>query len=536
MSAAAMLHNHGDGQAHASVLEVLALLTLAVAIRLFFYTGFFGSDEVTYMASALKIAGGDLTPSTYIGAIRYGHQYPIAAFAALFGSSEFTLNLWPFLCSIAEIGLVASLGSRMVGPRAALIAGLILAVLPLHVHYAGRIMADAPLALCITASFLLFWHGQQTDSAPMFVLGGLAAGLSFWVKEVTAIYLFVFLAYPLLFRCWNWKWIWMLAGFTLMVGANMLLFFLLTNDPLYVINIIRSTTADYVSSAGRFAKETTDSPPTYYLEYLFLKIYHTWLLGLLAVAGLVRLWLVRSETTGHGLRFVALWGLGMLTLFSLLPVSLHPIKLISKQVNYMLMFAAPLALLAAIFIARLRGVALILMLALLVLPSLALDALERNTVAVFTANSKGAVELARNIQTNGSVYGSVRAEMAADFANMVNSKAAPVQIFSLADLLDGRISPQEGKGIVAIVDPPSVALPHPLLAVGVPPCWQPLGALQPVVETRWGDMFMSLANAASLLPASVESKVSGKLTELLSPATAQLYRIPGERGIHCADS
>lgn len=513
----------------ASGLALAALLALAMAVRLFFYTGFFGSDELTYVESALRIAAGDFTPSSYIGAIRYGLQLPMAGFAALFGPSESALNLWPFLCSMVEVALVATLGRHLVGTRAALIAGLVLAVLPLHVHFAGRLMADAPLALCLTASFLLFWRGQQRDSTQTFLLAGLAAGLSFWVKEVTTLYLAVFLAYPLLFRCWNWKWLWMLGGFALMVGANLLLFFVLTGDPLYVLRIAGSAAADYAASSGRFAGVANDSAATYYLDYFFLKVYHSWLLGPLALIGLACLWRQRGDAAGSGGRFVALWAIGLLALFSLLPVSLHPLKLISKQVNYMLMFAAPLALLAAVFISRLRGAPLGLALALIVLPSLLLGALERNTVAVFTANGKGAVELARKLKAEDQVYGPVSAEKAAYFDSMVRPGGDPVKILLLADLLEGKIQPAAGRGIIAIVDP-QPSSPEGSL---VPACWQALGPLQAVTETRLSGLFHAMARAAGLLPGSLGSKVAGKLTELVEPAPAQVYRIPDASQVRC---
>jgi hypothetical protein len=363
-------------------------------------------------------------------------------------------------------------------------------------------MADAPLALCLSASFLLFWRGQQRDSTPTFLLAGLAAGLSFWVKEVTTLYLAVFLAYPLLFRCWNWKWLWMLGGFALMVGANLLLFFVLTGDPLYVLRIAGSAAADYAASSGRFAGVANDSAATYYLDYFFLKVYHSWLLGPLALLGLACLWRQRSDAAGSGGRFVALWAIGLLALFSLLPVSLHPLKLISKQVNYMLMFAAPLAL----------------ALVLIVLPSLLLGALERNTVAVFTANAKGAVELARKLKAEDQVYGPVSAEKAAYFDSMVRPGGDPVKILLLADLREAKIQPAPGRGIIAIVDP----TPSSPEGSAVPACWQPLGPLQAVTETRLSGLFHAMARAAGLLPGSLGSKMAGKLTELVEPAPAQV--------------
>lgn len=530
----------GSNTAHASTVDrayglgIVVLLALAVVVRLFFYSGFYGSDEVTYVDSALKITQGDLTPSSYIGAIRYGLQLPMAGFTALFGATEFAANLWPFLCSLGEVLVIAALGRHLVGKRTALLAGLLLALLPLHVHYAGRIMADAPLAFFITSSFLLFWVGQQQNRTSAFLWAGIAAGCSFWVKEVAVVYLAVFFSFPFLFRCWNPKWFWMLFGFALVVGCNLLFFFALTGNPFYVFKVVSTGVADYASSSGRFAGTATETGVSFYPEYLFAKVYHTWLLGPLAVAGLFALWRRRNgDASAAG--FITLWALGLVALLSLLPVSLKPVTLISKQVNYMLMFIAPLTLLAASLLARLQGKALGLALAAFILPALLLGALERNTVAVFTANGKGTVELARTLGGSDQLYGSLNAERAAYFDSLLHRNKPPVKVQPLSDLVDGHLPPAADKGLVVVVDPSDDS--RSVLKSGtVPPCWQALGTLKPVVETRLDGLFRAMAQAAGLLPGSLGGKVAGKLTELVEPTPARIYRIPDASQVHCPAS
>ena len=53
---------------------VAAVVALAAIVRLFFYAGFFGSDEVTYVASAYRLLEGDWTVrAEYIGQFGDGH-------------------------------------------------------------------------------------------------------------------------------------------------------------------------------------------------------------------------------------------------------------------------------------------------------------------------------------------------------------------------------------------------------------------------------------------------------------------------------
>jgi len=104
-----------------------AIVALAILLRWIFFTGYFGSDEVTYTAQALAITKGVWPISEYIGSIRYGVNIPVAFFMALLGPSEFSANLWSFLCSIGEIILVYLFARQLWGVRAAWLAALLLA-------------------------------------------------------------------------------------------------------------------------------------------------------------------------------------------------------------------------------------------------------------------------------------------------------------------------------------------------------------------------------------------------------------------------
>src|SRR5512134_2025121 len=92
--------------------------------------------------------------------------------------------------------------------------------------------------------------------------------------------------------------------------------------------------------------------------------------------------------------YLAWWGLGMGLILSALVVSFSPLAFVPKQTNYMLMFVAPLALLAGWAIEGVRGWRMGGLVALIVLPSAMLALLLQTSVTVFTANSKAAVRFA----------------------------------------------------------------------------------------------------------------------------------------------
>ena len=504
-----------------------AILLLSLAQRLYFYTGFYGSDEVTYLGAAVRALNGDFSPKNYIGSIRYGFQLPIAGLMYVFGQTEAVANLWTMFCSMAEIALLILIGNQIVGLRASVLAGLLLGTLPLHVHYAGRLMADPPLALFMTATFLLFWLGQRSGRPFYFFLSGLAAGMVLWIKESTVIFLAVFLTFPFVFRCWNWRWGWMLVGFGLMFGTNLLFFNTVAGDPLYAFRIAGGSVSAYTGTDVRFAG-VIDSP-LFYPQYLLAKPYHTWLLGYLALAGLL-VWAslkykhAADAADVAAMSFVVWWGIGMLLLFSLLPVSFAPTKLITKQVNYMLMFMAPLALLGGFALAKLRAVSLGFVTVLLVLPAAILSAMEKNVVEVFTVNSKATVAFARK-NFGVPVYGAIGAQRAAAFEALVAPRGGQVQIAEMV----GPISELGRAGAAYIVFDGETAdwgLKNGWRRDDVPSCWISNGVLPAHPSLAMPLMFKTFRTAAVRVPGPLGIRAVQQIDALTQQEPANVFLAP----------
>ncbi len=367
---------------------VLGVVALAALLRWIGFSGFFGSDEVTYIASALKPLDGDWTLDDYVGANRIGVNLPMAACAAVFGRTEFGLSLYGVLCSLGEVAVVTWLGGWLFGRRAGLFAGLLMATLPTHVNIAGRMIADPALSLAITGSFALFALAERRRWALGFFLAGGLAGLSFLVKPVTLFVFGILLLYPLLERRIDMRWGWMAAGFVAAMALNGWLYRLLTGRFWYVFEVVRERRQSGYLEAGA-AEGSIQGEPFMYVAYLLLRIWHTGLLGWLALGACVAMARARRPAAepAPGRRYVVFWALGLVAILSFLPVSFSPLMLVPKQTNYMLIFVAPLCLLAGWLLAWLPGRWGTPLLVLSLLAGTALALLLQAVLVTFTANS-----------------------------------------------------------------------------------------------------------------------------------------------------
>lgn len=511
---------------------LIGITGLAAILRVSLFTGFFGSDEVTYAGSAYSVYSGEWRVSNYIGALRYGVNIPMAVFMRLFGVSEFSANLWSLLCSVGEVILVFVAGRMLFGTKAAILAAIVLALLPIHVHYAGRLMADSPLAFFITLSFVLFFSAERSRNVAWYALSGMAVGLAFWVKSVVVIFAAVFGLRALACRKWDWRWSWMVAGALLVIGLNFAFFAWLTERPFYLNTVTRAAIDRFVGSS------IEHTAPTYYLEYLFFDVRHTWLLGLLSLAGIV-MWVVREaseQTPNEAMRYVVIWALGLIAVFSLAIVSISPVKLIFKQTNYMLMFVAPLALLAGHFLANLSRPALALVMVPLVAGSLGLAILERQAVLVFVANSKAVARFAQT-RSDAIVFASennVRADRY--YAIMTRRLDEPQRVFPLSNWFEQVDRGSPARTAYAIVDLQTIEWQLQASSItgtdNVPGCWIPEGVLAPVMSVGSAKLVRMLTTAVGWMPSRLAPALSSRLQALAEPRPAYVYQIPDD----CRDS
>jgi hypothetical protein len=177
----------------------------------------YNPDEVAIMSRALAFAKGDANPHNFL--------YPSLYFYALFAwegltallavatralpsfgafQREFFVDptrvyvagrLFTALLGTATVAATARLAWRLYGARAGLIAGLLLAVAPLHVLNSHYVKHDVPVTLLIVLAYLAYWelwNGPRDRDRALLVGAAALTGLAF-----STHYYSIFLALPL---------------------------------------------------------------------------------------------------------------------------------------------------------------------------------------------------------------------------------------------------------------------------------------------------------------------------------------------------
>src|SRR6266536_3532726 len=186
-----------------------ALLCGALALRLAFFGGLLGWDDVTYWEAARALRAGDYAPhSTFLVPLAY---------------------------SMAHLVLTYALGLLWGGVAVATAATALLAIVPLDVIAATDLHADLPLAVLLAATVYAVMRGEASPSRGRhwFLAAGVMLALAVATKEV-ALALAPFLAVRrALARRRPRGYGWAAIGFLGIAAAETIWLAALTGDPLY---------------------------------------------------------------------------------------------------------------------------------------------------------------------------------------------------------------------------------------------------------------------------------------------------------------
>ena len=499
---------------------LVLVLGFGAVLSIVFFRGPFGSDDTVYFYRALDVSSGDWRSYDYIGSLRYGMNLPTGALFWLFGPSYVAGTLYPLFLFLGQAALLAVLVRGALGARAAFLAALLMVTLPLGILSGTAFHVDMPLAFTMTLSFALFWWAEQRNSTLLYILFGLAAGASYWMKEATIVYLILFLPYVLYRRRLRWGYVWAAAAAVAMFAANCLLMWVIAGDPLHVLNVMQGAV-----ERGYIAQRREDNP-LYYFRYLFIEIHHTGLLGFLT-AGAIIVFLVKRRTLSSAesgfIYYVLFWFLGLLALFSLMPISFEPLIFVAKQTNYMNMFVAPMAILSGWFIARLMVPVRWIAVAAAVAVAVLFTGLKQQDFRAFTANGRVLAALAQD--NPGDLYfGTVSNFNIARLLDRTPDEQPPIRTLAQLEMLDG-----ESGTVYAILDRQTLgwSARDPDVPT-VPACWVEGTTLVPIGHGAVAHLLPLLTWAISPFAGTPLDWIADRLSALANPASAVVYAVPAD--------
>jgi hypothetical protein len=165
------------------VAAAVALATVLILNPVGYIGG--GQDDARYLAAArCWIEQGPCLPTNHWEG-RWPVFAPIALISGLLGETRLTVQLWPLACSLAAALLVAEIGRRAFGNRAATFIAVIFVSLP---TFALQLMTPSveavELALVLGAALcMLNWHGS--GKTVWALAAGLCLGLAVQVRETS---------------------------------------------------------------------------------------------------------------------------------------------------------------------------------------------------------------------------------------------------------------------------------------------------------------------------------------------------------------
>jgi 4-amino-4-deoxy-L-arabinose transferase-like glycosyltransferase len=177
---------------------VAAILLVALAYRCFGLTGDMYFDPTIYAQNAFNLLQGTFTLKSDSW---YAHRLPVfvplVPLYALFGVGTATSRLWPLLISLAQVALVIWLGRRLFDRTTALLAGMLVALVPLDAVQGSVLQPDTIMAAFLTAAAGFWIASLERDPRHPHAypfLSGLCFALAVVTRENAAVLLVFYLS------------------------------------------------------------------------------------------------------------------------------------------------------------------------------------------------------------------------------------------------------------------------------------------------------------------------------------------------------
>jgi hypothetical protein len=171
------------------------ILAAALVLRLVFFVGLTGWDDLEYREASARLFAGDPVPHSLFG-LRWGLTLPLGIVQALGGHGEHATALVPLAYSLAGIVLTFALGRWLAGERAGLAAAAVLALVPLDALAASDLHADLPASVFLAlAAYLALRAGASSRARTWLALAGACVAVATLTKESSLAFVLVLLVW-----------------------------------------------------------------------------------------------------------------------------------------------------------------------------------------------------------------------------------------------------------------------------------------------------------------------------------------------------
>jgi len=272
------------------IVMLAAALFVGLGVRLFFYTGFIGSDDLSHTYASYRLVHPE-SADTYQGVLqgsanvrRLGVNVPLGLSMLIFGVHEWSLAAVPLMFSLAGVVVIYGVCRALAGPGAGLLGAWMWACLPADI-YSATIWLQDNIFATVYATFLLFLALSERSEKRRWLwamAAGLALGYMQYVKEVGWM-CFGPLGLWAAYSTWakrriEWRIVYIFSGFLLVQAAVGYYYWIHSADPFTYWKL----------TLGRLFNVYGTRAPTYPFPQVFGQAYkylcQQWVLGYAVVA------------------------------------------------------------------------------------------------------------------------------------------------------------------------------------------------------------------------------------------------------------
>ena len=193
--------------------QLLCILAGALLLRLIYFTGIGGYDDIDYFRYALDVLNGTFSTDvvqdgSFPFRFRLGLIFPTAAMFRMFGVSEYSAAVLPLLNSLGLV-VLCWWGGRRISRHTGALAAALMATFPMAICQATTLMPDSFAAFFSGLSVLLWLKTEDGEQSGRLIgraadlqyfVAGLVLGLGYFFRIEVGLFVMFFVGFALMHR------------------------------------------------------------------------------------------------------------------------------------------------------------------------------------------------------------------------------------------------------------------------------------------------------------------------------------------------